>query len=187
MNGGGSWDSVSAVGSKQITCISGLGGEFWATTGAEIAYTNTNGDSWIGSSPGFSGIVPLNAVSISPVTSNINGWAVGEEGIILHYSRNGTGVSPGINILPTSYMLEQNFPNPFNPSTIIKYSVPKEGHVSLTVYDITGKEITQLVDSERQAGNYEVIWSAEKMSSGIYFYRIQAGGFVQTNKMILLK
>jgi hypothetical protein len=84
-------------------------------------------------------------------------------------------------------VLEQNFPNPFNPSTIIKYSVPKEGHVSLTVYDITGKEITKLVDGERQAGNYEVNWSAEKMSSGIYFYRIQSGGFVQTNKMILLK
>jgi hypothetical protein len=88
---------------------------------------------------------------------------------------------------PDNYYLEQNFPNPFNPSTKIKYSLPDVGLVSLKVYDVLGNEIAALVNEEKPAGNYEVHFNASSLASGIYFYTLQAGTFIETKKMILLK
>ncbi len=89
--------------------------------------------------------------------------------------------------VPDSWNLEQNYPNPFNPSTSIRYAIPNSEHVTLTIYDITGKEITKLVDQDVQAGTYEVLWNAQGAASGIYFYRIKTQTFEKINKMILLK
>jgi len=87
----------------------------------------------------------------------------------------------------TAYSLSNNYPNPFNTSTTIKYSVPKIEFVTLKVYDVLGNEITTIVNKEYSAGNYEVEFDATSLSSGIYFYRIQAGAFVETKKMVLIK
>jgi photosystem II stability/assembly factor-like uncharacterized protein len=120
--------------------------------------------------------------------SNGTGWAVGDAGTII---KTGEGVSfveeEEIDEIPTDYSLSNNFPNPFNPSTKIRYSVPKTSRVSIKVYDILGNEIETLVKGEKSAGTYELSWYAEKSSSGIYFYRIQAGDFIETKKMMLLK
>ncbi len=91
--------------------------------------------------------------------------------------------------LPTTFALEQNYPNPFNPSTVIRYALPVDARVSLTVYDITGREIATLVNEHKQAGSYEVSFDSRSgsMASGVYFYRVQAGTFSETKKMILLK
>ncbi|MGB5893259.1 MAG: T9SS type A sorting domain-containing protein, partial [Ignavibacteriaceae bacterium] len=89
--------------------------------------------------------------------------------------------------LPTEFALEQNFPNPFNPSTKIKYSIPTQSKVVIKVYDLLGNEIAVLMDEEKSIGTYELTWNAPNLPSGIYFYRLQAGTFVQTRKMILLK
>ena len=94
--------------------------------------------------------------------------------------------------LPEHFSLEQNYPNPFNPTTKIRYSIPEVGtslmkFVQLKVYDILGKEVATLVNKEQQPGNYEVEFNASALSSGIYFYELNADGFVQTRKMILLK
>ena len=89
--------------------------------------------------------------------------------------------------LPNRYMLEQNYPNPFNPVTTIGYALPKSGEVTLIVYNLRGKEIASLVDGKQPAGNHEVTWDASNVASGIYFYQLQAGDFVQTRKMVLLK
>jgi hypothetical protein len=89
--------------------------------------------------------------------------------------------------IPTEYNLIQNFPNPFNPATIIKYQIPELGLVTLKVYDALGSEIATLVNEEKPIGNYTVEFDATELSSGIYFYRIQAGSFVQTKKMVLLR
>ena len=86
-----------------------------------------------------------------------------------------------------SFELEQNYPNPFNPSTKIRYSIPVAGFVSLKVCDISGKEVQTLVNEEKTAGNYEAVFNASNLPSGVYFYRLQAGNSVKTNKMILLK
>jgi hypothetical protein len=86
-----------------------------------------------------------------------------------------------------SYILEQNFPNPFNPSTKIKYSVPQSSNVVIKVFDILGNEITTLVNDEKPAGTFEVTWYAEQLPSGVYFYQLKTGYYVDTKKMILIK
>ncbi len=88
---------------------------------------------------------------------------------------------------PQDFSLAQNYPNPFNPTTEIRYSIPQSGDVSLVIYSITGQEIARLVDDNQAGGDYSVAWDASSVSSGIYFYRLQAGDFVQTRKMLLLK
>ncbi|NWF48966.1 MAG: T9SS type A sorting domain-containing protein [Ignavibacteriaceae bacterium] len=92
----------------------------------------------------------------------------------------------------TSFKLEQNYPNPFNPSTTIKFTVSSNvkgemSNVSLKVYDILGNEIETLVNEEKLSGNYQVTFDASKLASGVYFYRMQAGSYFQTKKMILVK
>ena len=87
----------------------------------------------------------------------------------------------------TTYTLTQNYPNPFNPSTTIHYSIPKLSFITLKVYDVLGNEIANLVSEEKRIGNYEIKFNASKLPSGIYFYRLQAGSFVETKKMVLIK
>ena len=89
--------------------------------------------------------------------------------------------------VPLSYNLEQNYPNPFNPSTTIKYSIPEMSKVSLTIYNLLGEEVATLVNEEKVAGNYTVEFNAANLSSGIYFYQLKAGNFIQTKKMVLMK
>ncbi|MFA7421307.1 MAG: T9SS type A sorting domain-containing protein [Melioribacteraceae bacterium] len=94
--------------------------------------------------------------------------------------------------LPTEYHFSQNFPNPFNPETTISYSIPKSEHVTLKVYDLLGREVATLVDEYKQAGNYNVKFNVEtrhgaSLPSGVYFYRLQAGNYTKTQKMILMK
>jgi hypothetical protein len=88
---------------------------------------------------------------------------------------------------PNVYSIEQNYPNPFNPATTIRYSIPKEGFVSLKVYNAIGEEVTKLVNEIKDAGNYNVVFDATNFASGIYFYRLQAGSFSHVKKMIISK
>jgi hypothetical protein len=88
---------------------------------------------------------------------------------------------------PQGFKLEQNYPNPFNPTTKLKYSIPQTGEVKLAVFDLTGTELETLVDKVQSAGNYEVVFNAGKLSSGLYFYRISANGFAKTKEMLLIK
>ncbi|MBK9097158.1 MAG: right-handed parallel beta-helix repeat-containing protein [bacterium] len=89
--------------------------------------------------------------------------------------------------VPTKVSLEANYPNPFNPTTTIRYSIPQNNIVTLTVYDILGSEVATLVNEEQSAGSYEVSFNASHLSSGIYVYRLRSGSFVETKKMVLLK
>ena len=83
--------------------------------------------------------------------------------------------------------LDQNYPNPFNPTTTIGYSVGAATHVVLKVYDLLGRELMTLVDEEQISGSYSVRFDAEVLASGVYLYRLQVGGFIQTRKMMLLR
>jgi CubicO group peptidase (beta-lactamase class C family) len=89
--------------------------------------------------------------------------------------------------LPISYRLSQNYPNPFNPTTIIKYSIPKLSFVTIKIYDVLGSEVAALVNEEIPVGTYEINWNAVNLSSGVYFYQLKAGSYVETKKMLLLK
>ncbi|NJD21382.1 MAG: T9SS type A sorting domain-containing protein [Melioribacter sp.] len=97
------------------------------------------------------------------------------------------GVQNQNNQIPESYSLYQNYPNPFNPTTIINYSVPKTSFVIIKVYDVLGREVAVLVNDIKLIGNYSVQFNASKLVSGIYFYRMQAGNFFDTKKLILMK
>ncbi len=101
-------------------------------------------------------------------------------------------VSVNEESLPLNFSLDQNYPNPFNPNTAIKYQIPKRSNVLLKIYNLLGKEVKSLIETEQSSGTYSVEWSGlnnsgEKLSSGIYFYRIEAGNFVDVKKMILIK
>ncbi len=90
-------------------------------------------------------------------------------------------------VIPSAYALHQNFPNPFNPSTTISFSIPNAEFVTLKIYDSVGKEVETLVNENLQAGSYKKQFNATNLASGVYFYRLQAGSYYQTNKMILIK
>jgi len=98
----------------------------------------------------------------------------------------GTG-NEHINYAVNNFSLEQNYPNPFNPSTVISYSIPKGEFVTLKVYDVLGKEVASLVNEYQNPSIYSVTFDAGKLSSGIYFYKIKAGSFFETRKMLLIK
>jgi hypothetical protein len=98
-----------------------------------------------------------------------------------------TGNSTIISTIPNVYSLAQNYPNPFNPSTKILFSLPKAGDVKLVVYDILGKEVNVLVNDYRTAGTHQVEFNASNLASGVYLYRIEAGEFSETKRMMLIK
>jgi len=131
-----------------------------------------------------------------PTSININALTVDSEdylyagtgGKSMFKTTTSTLVSvEDIEFKPTSFSLEQNYPNPFNPNTIIKFQIPEAHFVTLKVFDVLGNEVATLVNEEKTAGNYNFDFTTDKLTSGVYFYRLQAGSFVETKKMILLK
>ena len=89
--------------------------------------------------------------------------------------------------IPTLFHLFQNYPNPFNPSTTIKYQIPSTNRITLEVFDILGCEVATLVNEMKSPGTYTVQWVASGVASGVYFYRLKAGSFVQTRKLALIR
>ncbi|NNG27841.1 MAG: T9SS type A sorting domain-containing protein [Ignavibacteriaceae bacterium] len=98
-----------------------------------------------------------------------------------------TSVEETNNPLLSDFELFQSFPNPFNPTTTINYQIPEFSFVTLKVYDVLGNEVATLVSEEKPTGSYEVEFNATTLPSGIYFYRLQAGSFFETKKMVLMK
>ena len=150
-----------------------------------ILHTSDGGGSW--------------SIQDAPVTSTINGiyfidanngWLTDDDGVISK-TTSGSGVTSvrmdNQSAAPTSFLLSQNYPNPFNPTTTINFQLKADSRVRLAIYDLLGREVATLVNDGLSAGNYTWQWNASIMPSGIYFYRLQAGSFVQTKKLVLLK
>ena len=147
----------------------------------------------------FSGYTTVQAASSdikinATVGSTISGVSQ-SNGFIIHGKSNSccflinnavSGINDGKNI-PSQYCLYQNYPNPFNPKTNIKYSIPKEGMVTISVYNMIGQKVCVLVNEKKSPGTYEVIWDASKYSSGVYIYYLISGSFSNSKKLILLK
>lgn len=118
-------------------------------------------------------------------------WACGAGGKIIHTTNGGdtiTGIRQVSTIIPTGFELFQNYPNPFNSQTIISYSVPKRSFIQLKIYDVLGKEIKEIENGMKDAGNYSLTFDASELTSGIYFIRLTSGNnFFKTRKMILIK
>jgi subtilisin family serine protease len=98
-----------------------------------------------------------------------------------------TYIANNKNDIPETFALSQNYPNPFNPTTTIKYDLPKQSGVKIVVYDILGREVATLVNEIQKAGSYQVVWNANRLASGVYFYRLKAGGYSATKKLLFLK
>jgi photosystem II stability/assembly factor-like uncharacterized protein len=185
-NGGINWNPVYRnyhINSIYFTSLD----TGWFAGGNQIRYTTNGGVNWISQSSGTTNYL----YSIFFVNSN-TGWAVGANGTILKTINGGvTSISKLSNEIPDNFILFQNYPNPFNPTTKIRFEIPLrkggEGVVSLKVYNITGKELATLVNEQLQPGTYEVTFNGSNLSSGLYFYRLEASDFVQTKKLILLK
>jgi photosystem II stability/assembly factor-like uncharacterized protein len=130
----------------------------------------------------------LNAINLYMENNLPHLWVAGEGFTIL---KGNTELVINVenieNDFVNTYKLDQNFPNPFNPSTKIKYSVPQSSNVVIKVFDILGNEIETLVHEEKQVGTYEITWHAANLPSGVYFYQLKAGSFIETRKMLLLK
>lgn len=111
-----------------------------------------------------------------------------QTGAIFHTNNGGSvGVEENPGMIPDKFSLSQNYPNPFNPSTSIRYNIPNRSQIILKVYNSNGKEIAELVNEIKSPGSYEIKFNAANLSSGIYYYKLTAGDFSETKKMILIK
>jgi hypothetical protein len=116
-----------------------------------------------------------------------------EDGAVVDTSEGTFSIDPATGIetqdteIPDEYKLSQNYPNPFNPLTSIEFAIPNDEFVNLTVYNMLGKTISTLVNERMPGGNYEVNFDASDLSSGVYFYRLTAGSFVNIKKMVVIK
>ncbi|HEY6437779.1 MAG TPA: T9SS type A sorting domain-containing protein, partial [Ignavibacteriaceae bacterium] len=162
--------------------------EGWSASGYKFLLTTNRGESWSEfETPDSAVIYDLQ------FTDARNGYAVGDNGVVLKFNPTLVGIENDLK-LPGEFNLYQNYPNPFNPSTNIRFSISSASggeFVSLKVYDVLGNEIAILINEEKIPGDYEVEFNTSSISplpsSGIYFYKLKSGNFIQTKKMIYLK
>ena len=152
-----------------------------------IKRSTDNGVSWVTTpTPGVTNLTHFDFIHSGMV---VYGYAVSSNGNVIKLADTLnvlTGISTNNNI-PGGYSLSQNYPNPFNPSTNISYSIPQSSVVSISVFDILGREIFSPVNEFKTAGSYEVTIAAENLGTGVYYYRMNAGSFTDTKKMIIIK
>jgi photosystem II stability/assembly factor-like uncharacterized protein len=188
-NNGADWNAVNdSLAANSVLSFAfrtnGAGGtNLFAGTDNGVFLSTNNGGKWIAANNGLTNTnissIVLNDQYLFAGTSN-GVWRRPLSEII-------TGIDNQQNNLPSNYSLQQNYPNPFNPTTTINFSIPKSGFVSIKVFDILGRKVTSLVNENKPVGNYKVEFNSSKLSSGIYFYRMESGSFSQTKKLIVLK
>ena len=200
-NGGESWRTQATFGNENCSyCLNSVHFENssmgWVVGGSQcqpgngyariILKTNNGGINWEElSMPSGVSSCHFNSVFFTNV---LTGWTIGDNGTILKTTNGGVvGFEPVNNETPIQFSLNQNYPNPFNPVTKISFNLPKSVDVKLTVFDVLGSEVTVLVNEKLNTGAYEVEWDGSNYPSGVYFYRITAGEFTETKKMILVK
>lgn len=159
--------------------------EGWITLGIaqKFTYTTDTGNTW-------RNIYTPDSIPVFDVdfTDSLNGWAVGYSGYILKYNSSMLNVHNYSNSSdPQSIILHQNYPNPFNPVTKINYELNSENFVTLTIFDVAGKEISTLVNGYQKAGSHSINFSGENYPSGVYFYKLKTDNSSQVRRMVLLK
>lgn len=184
-NNGDTWSAVNnGITNNNInTLANNSSGVLFAGSVAGVFKSTNNGDLW---SKVNSGLIDTN-YGVGVLSAANNGYLYATAHNNLYRSVQPTFIKVEKNNLPTDYILSQNYPNPFNPVTNIGFAIPKLTNTKISIYDATGKEVYVLVEENLSAGYYEVEWNADLFSSGVYFYKIKAGDFVQTKKMLLVK
>jgi photosystem II stability/assembly factor-like uncharacterized protein len=185
-NGGDNWSLVysnDAAGAGWGMSFSSASTGYVCTGNGKVVKTTDAGISW--------------GIQNTPLTENLyeihfpsanTGYIVSWSGKILKTTNGGlTYITKNEIETASEYSLKQNYPNPFNPSTKIKFSIKEKGFAKLSIYDVTGKEITILVNQSLEKGIYDITLNAEGFPAGVYFYKLESNGFTQTRKMIILK
>jgi photosystem II stability/assembly factor-like uncharacterized protein len=183
-NGGDNYSAVTLPGTGTAYSFNAVLGRYWYCRTTNIYWSSDNGANFALQFPDTGTYLAMNMKLDGNI---IRGWAVTSNGRISRYHELISGISNNQNNMPENYSLKQNYPNPFNPSTKISFSLPKAGDVKLIVFDILGREVATLIDGFTGAGNHTVDFNASNLSSGVYLYKIQAGDFTETRKMILMK
>ena len=175
--------TYAGLNNYSVAALTVNGADLYAKTDDAELFVSTNyGTTW---TKFDSGSVSENIISLAANQSNL--YAGSSMGVIYRSVSGITDVQQINHNLPELFSLYQNYPNPFNPATRIRYEIPKASFVSLKIYDLLGREVATLVNEEKQAGSYEVEFDGSNLSSGIYFYRMQAGSYINTKKFVLLK
>jgi len=191
-NGGANWTSVTTGTTNDLVAIQSVTTNVFCMVGSSgtIKKSTNAGLNWLTQTCP----VTANLRSIDMFSSDDFGLIAAAGGIILRTTNGGTftAVMQNGSEVPESYSLGQNYPNPFNPNTKINFSIPSSGlhnrsNVRLAVYDILGKEVALLVNENLSSGNYSVDFEASSLPTGTYFYRLQAGEFTDTKKLVLIK
>ena len=172
---------INILPDTEVKCLISKGPDLIIATENKILKSSDYGSTFADISEGFLGRV--NSFKIkSPYL-----YAAASSGVWRRPLTEITDVNNQFNNDPADYDLAQNYPNPFNPSTTIKYQIPKDGIVTLKIYDILGKEVKTLVNEQKPTGRYEVKFDASELATGVYIYRIKVNDFVSVKKMVLLK
>jgi hypothetical protein len=185
-NGGTNWlGSTSVPGSGSINGLAASNnyGELFYTRGSSIYHTTNSGVNWDTATTQTGTYFHMQRARTE---GNYNIWAIRNNGGISKYT-SPIGIRRIGTEVPGKYTLYQNYPNPFNPATIISFEVPSTSFVVLTIYDAAGRIVETIINKQFTAGHYELEWNASKYSSGIYFYKLEAGNFSETKKMVLVK
>lgn len=183
-NNGLNWENVFNTNYNSILSMVSSGVNVIASSSNNIYVSTNNGDTWNLKNEGLSGTGYIYSLLIS------NGYAYAgtyESSVWRRPLSEFVGIRNTSIEIPEKFLLFQNYPNPFNPSTKIKFNIKESKFVTLKVYDVLGKEVLVLVNEKLQPGEYEVPFTLTEFSSGVYYYKLQAGALVQTKKMILLK
>jgi hypothetical protein len=185
-NNGDSWiiDTVG-MGSQSVRAICGSSTNvFVGTNGNGIFASNDNGDNWVNIS---NGLTDMSVFSLGTLEDTLYAGTLSSGVWKMAIADLVTSVETEMKQTPMQYFLSQNFPNPFNPTTSIEFNLPTKSFVSLKVFDILGREVATMVSGQLLAGNHVQQWNANGMPSGVYFYRLQAGSYTETKKLVLLK
>lgn len=186
-NGGTNWQAINVgAGNSGIATVKWVPGTpVFYIAANKIKRSSDNGVSWFEMST--AGIQNFSHMDLSVESNELCAYALASDGKVLKYSGDPFGIDPSNTTIPVQYSLEQNFPNPFNPQTTIKYSIPEPAFVILKIFDAAGSEVMTVTDSHHRAGNYYEDIDMTRLSSGIYIYTLYAGGETISRKMVLLK
>ncbi len=189
-NAGISWNDISGslpnVPTTAIAIDPSNSNHVYVGNDLGVYVSSNAGGTWMSFNDGFPEAVIVGDLVVSPSNRMLR-VATHSNGVYERKLLSGTtDISESLN-LPGGFILEQNYPNPFNPTTHFKFRIAEFGFVSLKVFDMLGREVATLLNEEKNPGEYEIQFNAGSLSSGIYFYKLVAGSFAQSKKMLLLK
>ena len=184
-NNGTSWTAVNTgLTNARVYSLAVSGTNLFAGTAGGVFLSTNNGTSWSAASTGLpNSTVYALVASDTSLFAGTGGGGVWRRPL----SEMITSVKTASMNLPKHLTLGQNYPNPFNPATTITFGLPSKSFVSLKVFDVLGREVSVLLSEELSAGTYSRRWNARGLASGVYFYRLQAGDYVETKKLMLLR